>query len=112
MPIAQKMRHHHLTYDDKALTFLSDDPVCSSQGCQYTHLWGDGSENKYPKEFYPNREEVKKDAITHYPVGGLDADIKSTIASEKLAAENASEDSSFAKGAEDYVWHADHPKFY
>lgn len=74
------MAHHHLTYDDKALTFLSDDPVCSSQGCKHSQLFGDGSQNAYPKEWYPNMETVKDQAATPYAgPGPLDDDIKTTI---------------------------------
>ena len=77
------MAHHHMSYNDRALTFLSDDPICSSQGCKHTQLWGDASENKFPADLYPTFQE---EAVVPYNApAGLDPDIKATIASERLA---------------------------
>lgn len=94
------MAHHHLSYNDKSLTFLSDDPICSSQGCKFTHLWGDASENE-------------KEDITDYKApAGLDPDIKATMASERLAAEQGSQETSFPNQDSDYIYHKDHPKWF
>ena len=112
VPIANKMASHHMTYDDKALTFLQDDPICSSQGCQHSQLFGDGSKNAYPKKWYPNfPQEEPADATPYKGPGVLDDDIKTTIANERAAASNAGEDSAFLP-EKDMLWHQDHPKWF
>ena len=98
VPIAQKMHHHHMMYDDHSLTFLQDDPTCSSQGCPYNHIWGDGSENLYPEAYFGNQPEVKVHVPVKYPnpeAEGLDSDIKSTLTHARWAADNIGEEDPF-----------------
>ena len=101
-----------MAYDDKTLAFLQDDPVCSSQGCQHSQLYGDGSKNAYPKKWYPNfPTEEAAEAVPYKAPGPLDPEIQTTIYNEKVASADALEESAFGPGR-DFVWHSDHQKYF